>query len=864
MSGEMTIAQSNEYQSFRSSVSQRKFVVDEDESKEWKVYDAGPRSVKCPLICFPPASGTADVFFRQILALTAVGYRVISVEYPTYWKIVEFCEGFRRLIDHLQLDKVHLFGASLGGFLAQKFAEYTYRSPRVASLILCNSFYDTTIFNQTNSAQTFWMMPSLVLKKMVMGNFDKGLVDPSICDSIDFLVEKLDGLTQAELASRLTLNCMNCYVEPQKIQQIPITIMDVFDDCALSHSVREELYKCYPEAKRAHLKSGGNFPYLSRCDEVDIFIKIHLQPFDNKKYSAKEYVKPGNCSKAVSWKKKMAEMSDGCCCIRKRRMRVGPTEEGLPELIEVRPHRHIRIKHINPRPREELLQTELKVYLDNLKIALTTPRVVTVPRLNANRNIDMSKDGNSRRFQTNNHTEQLPNMATHSNNNSNGTCISNELTMNNVNVKHEELTPGKRPLSNKENSDLHSESRASVLSTGERSVMSSAGVHVSMDPMNKQKVEKPSTAHSVIAETDEPLSSRSSHSIAMHNGLPPSLYSPRRQSSHSVHKDKSTANIPKSFMSPRKSIVSRTHEEHINYNVAKPVKDKELVIFFIHGVGGSSDIWNAQLNYFEKLNCEIISFDLIGHGLSDAPDKKSAYTFDQILVDITEIFDKFCKRRNVVVAHSYGCAFASVIARERRKWVSKLVLVSGGGPTPLAPQPGVFSLPLCLLACCRPCLNRGFQRGAFHPSFKKSSDREKAFDVPTYVLSYVMNGQHWPDGDDLYHSWINVPTLLVYGQQDGLVDKEEEEEMTKTIYGSHLEVVEDAGHMVMMEAPGKFNQLLYNFITDQPLSTSAIEPDTHRIDTEDDRHMARSQVSLHSIRSSKSMPHGLLSSSLNL
>lgn len=55
------------------------FVVDEDESKEWKVYDAGPRSVKCPLICFPPASGTADVFFRQILALTAVGYRVISV-----------------------------------------------------------------------------------------------------------------------------------------------------------------------------------------------------------------------------------------------------------------------------------------------------------------------------------------------------------------------------------------------------------------------------------------------------------------------------------------------------------------------------------------------------------------------------------------------------------------------------------------------------------------------------------------------------------------------------------------------------------------------------------------------------------------
>ena len=57
------------------------FVVDDDPTKEWKVYDAGPRSVKCPLVCFPPASGTADVFLRQILALTGAGYRVLSVRY---------------------------------------------------------------------------------------------------------------------------------------------------------------------------------------------------------------------------------------------------------------------------------------------------------------------------------------------------------------------------------------------------------------------------------------------------------------------------------------------------------------------------------------------------------------------------------------------------------------------------------------------------------------------------------------------------------------------------------------------------------------------------------------------------------------
>lgn len=47
--------------------------------KSWTIYDAGPRNVRCPLICLPPVSGTADIFFKQILSLSSLGYRVISV-----------------------------------------------------------------------------------------------------------------------------------------------------------------------------------------------------------------------------------------------------------------------------------------------------------------------------------------------------------------------------------------------------------------------------------------------------------------------------------------------------------------------------------------------------------------------------------------------------------------------------------------------------------------------------------------------------------------------------------------------------------------------------------------------------------------
>ena len=50
----------------------------------------------------------------------------------------------------------------------------------------------------------------------------------------------------------------------------------MFDESALSQKCKEEMYKCYPDAKRAHLKSGGNFPYLSRSSEVNVMIQASV------------------------------------------------------------------------------------------------------------------------------------------------------------------------------------------------------------------------------------------------------------------------------------------------------------------------------------------------------------------------------------------------------------------------------------------------------------------------------------------------------------------------------------------------------------------------------------------------------------
>lgn len=92
----------------------------------------------------------------------------------------------------MNLVQVHIFGASLGGYLGQKFAEYTASSPRVASLVLCNSFSDTSIFKGHDSTAVYWMLPALVLKRMLMSNFEpEPAKDPDMVRAVDFMVEKV-------------------------------------------------------------------------------------------------------------------------------------------------------------------------------------------------------------------------------------------------------------------------------------------------------------------------------------------------------------------------------------------------------------------------------------------------------------------------------------------------------------------------------------------------------------------------------------------------------------------------------------------------------------------------------------------------
>ena len=84
---------------------------------------------------------------------------------------------------------------------------------------------------------------------------------------------------QEAMAARLSLNCSRSYVQPQEVNDLPTTIISVWDHSALSQDVKDDVCKCYPNAKLGHLKTGGNFPFLSRSEEFNLFVTVSILDF---------------------------------------------------------------------------------------------------------------------------------------------------------------------------------------------------------------------------------------------------------------------------------------------------------------------------------------------------------------------------------------------------------------------------------------------------------------------------------------------------------------------------------------------------------------------------------------------------------
>jgi pimeloyl-ACP methyl ester carboxylesterase len=63
---------------------------------------------------------------------------------------------------------------------------------------------------------------------------------------------------------------------------------------------------------------------------------------------------------------------------------------------------------------------------------------------------------------------------------------------------------------------------------------------------------------------------------------------------------------------------------------------------------------------------------------------------------------------------------------------------------------------------------------------------------------------------------IGCPTLIVWGRHDRVVPASSAEEYHRLIGRSRVEMLDDTGHVPMIERPARFNALLEEFLAEDP------------------------------------------------
>lgn len=102
--------------------------------------------------------------------------------------------------------------------------------------------------------------------------------------------------------------------------------------------------------------------------------------------------------------------------------------------------------------------------------------------------------------------------------------------------------------------------------------------------------------------------------------------------------------------------------------------DEGPVVVFVHGLGGSTRVWDAQLFACEN-RYRGIAYDQRGHGTSDKP--AGPYSVEQWVSDLVGVLDALEIERTALVAHSVGCMVAENAAVELGDRVGALALCGG-------------------------------------------------------------------------------------------------------------------------------------------------------------------------------------------
>ena len=234
-------------------------------------------------------------------------------------------------------------------------------------------------------------------------------------------------------------------------------------------------------------------------------------------------------------------------------------------------------------------------------------------------------------------------------------------------------------------------------------------------------------------------------------------------------------------------------------------------LVYLHGAGGLRG-WPV---YLEELSKRFTVYAPLHPGWGQSTGMEH---LDNDIRDLAffylDFLDAVGLERAHFVGHSLGGMVALEIAAMDRSYVDKLILVNSAGLwLDEAPIKDLFTTPLPELFPFIFHDPEGPVAKAYAPPEELKAAQE------AYLIRYQSLGAAgkylWPipdHGTSRRLHRITAPTLILWGESDGLIPLPYAEALRKGIKGARVEVLKEAAHMTLDEQPEKAVELITAFL----------------------------------------------------
>ena len=242
-------------------------------------------------------------------------------------------------------------------------------------------------------------------------------------------------------------------------------------------------------------------------------------------------------------------------------------------------------------------------------------------------------------------------------------------------------------------------------------------------------------------------------------------------------------------------------------------------VVFVHGFPHDRTLWAPQTAALgSRVRC--IALDLRGFGESEAV---GPFTIDRYADDVACVMDAAGVDRAVIAGLSMGGYVAFALWRRHRARVRALVLAdTRAGADGDEARRKRQELIAVARAQGAPAVAERMLEGMVGKSTRARAPelvegvRAMLARQPVPGIAGALQAMLDRPDSTADRATIDVPTLIVVGDEDVLTPPGEARAMHERIAGSRLEVLAGAGHVSNVERPAAFNHVLREFLADLP------------------------------------------------